>query len=121
MPPSAANPPPYVPPHGLLAGRSVLVTAAAGGGIGFATARRVLEEGARALVIADIHPRRLEEAVQALRRDFADRVIEGQLAKVMYWALHKQHQLALGGWKKTALITLSEMIDRTYRPRIKLH
>ena len=47
--------------------------------------------------------------------------IEGQLAKIMYWALHKQHQLALSGWKKTALITLSEMIDRTYRPRIKLH
>ena len=47
--------------------------------------------------------------------------IEGQLAKIMYWALHKQHQLALGGWKKTALITLSEMIDRTSRPRIKLH
>lgn len=23
--------------------------------------------------------------------------IEGQLAKIMYWALHKQHQLALGG------------------------
>ncbi|RZJ24877.1 MAG: NAD(P)/FAD-dependent oxidoreductase [Haliea sp.] len=47
--------------------------------------------------------------------------VEGQLAKFMYWGLHKQHQLALGGWKKTALITLSEMIDRTYRPRIKLH
>ena len=47
--------------------------------------------------------------------------IEGQLAKIMYWALHKQHQLALGGWRKTILITLSEMIDRTYRPRIKLH
>ncbi|MGH6638184.1 MAG: NAD(P)/FAD-dependent oxidoreductase [Polaromonas sp.] len=47
--------------------------------------------------------------------------IEGQLAKLMYWALHKQHQLALGGFKKTALITLSEMIDRTHRPRIKLH
>jgi NADH dehydrogenase len=47
--------------------------------------------------------------------------VEGQIAKIMYWALHKQHQLALGGWKKTALITLSEMIDRTYRPRIKLH
>ena len=47
--------------------------------------------------------------------------IEGQLAKIMYWALHKQHQLALGGVKKTALITLSEMIDRTHRPRIKLH
>ena len=47
--------------------------------------------------------------------------IEGQIAKLMYWALHKQHQLALGGVKKTALITLSEMIDRTHRPRIKLH
>ncbi len=47
--------------------------------------------------------------------------VEGQLAKLMYWALHKQHQLALGGVKKTALITLSEMLDRTHRPRIKLH
>jgi len=47
--------------------------------------------------------------------------IEGQVAKLMYWALHKQHQLALGGFKKTVLITLSEMIDRTHRPRIKLH
>ena len=75
MPPSVPPVPPYVPPHGLLAGRSVLVTAAAGGGIGLATARRVLEEGARALVIADIHPRRLEEAKAALQRDFADRKI----------------------------------------------
>jgi NADH:ubiquinone reductase (H+-translocating) len=47
--------------------------------------------------------------------------IEGQIAKLMYWGLHKQHQLALGGFKKTALITLSELLDRTYRPRIKLH
>ncbi len=47
--------------------------------------------------------------------------VEGLMARVMYWALHKQHQLALGGFKKTALITLSEMIDRAYRPRIKLH
>jgi NADH dehydrogenase len=47
--------------------------------------------------------------------------VEGLLARTMYWALHKQHQLALGGFKKTALITLSELIDRTYRPRIKLH
>ena len=47
-----------------------------------------------------------------------------ELAKLMYWALHKQHkqhQLALGGLRKTALITLSEMIDRTHRTRIKLH
>ena len=74
--------PDYVPAHGLLKGKSVLVTAAAGGGIGFATARRVLEEGARSLVIADIHPRRLDEAVQALKKDFADREVHGKLANV---------------------------------------
>ncbi|MDB5843317.1 MAG: dehydrogenase [Polaromonas sp.] len=47
--------------------------------------------------------------------------VEGQMAKLMYWGLHKQHQLALVGFMKTVLITLSEMIDRTHRPRIKLH
>ena len=53
------TPPPYVPGHGLLKGKSVLITAAAGAGIGFATAKRCLEEGARALVMTDIHERRL--------------------------------------------------------------
>jgi 3-oxoacyl-[acyl-carrier protein] reductase len=38
--------PEYVPGHGLLAGRTVLITAAAGSGIGGATARKCLEEGA---------------------------------------------------------------------------
>lgn len=47
--------------------------------------------------------------------------VEGQIARLMYWGLHKQHQLALGGFTKTALITLSELLDRTHRPRIKLH
>lgn len=47
--------------------------------------------------------------------------IEGRFAQLMYWSLHKQHQFALGGVRKTMLITLSEMLDRTYRPRIKLH
>jgi NADH dehydrogenase len=47
--------------------------------------------------------------------------VEGQIAKWMYWALHKQHQLSLGGPVKTALITLSELLDRAHRPRIKLH
>ena len=58
-------PPPYPPAHGLLAGRTVLVTAAAGTGIGFATARRCAEEGAR-LVISDKHERRLGEAADAI-------------------------------------------------------
>ena len=50
--------PAYVPGHGLLAGRSVVVTAAAGTGIGSAVARRALEEGAEVL-ISDRHERRL--------------------------------------------------------------
>ena len=51
--------------HGLLTGKSVLVTAAAGAGIGLATARRCVEEGAR-VVISDIHERRLTEAAEEL-------------------------------------------------------
>ncbi|MGW1624685.1 SDR family oxidoreductase [Streptomyces sp. NPDC002172] len=52
--------PEYVPAHGLLEGRTAVVTAAAGAGIGGATARRFLEEGARVL-ISDAHTRRLKE------------------------------------------------------------
>jgi 3-oxoacyl-[acyl-carrier protein] reductase len=74
--------PEYVSAHGLLQGKTVLVTAAAGGGIGFATARRVLEEGARVLVISDIHERRLHEAVAALRKEFPAATVAGQLANV---------------------------------------
>ncbi len=50
---------------GLLEGKSVLVTAAAGTGIGFATAKRCAEEGAR-VVISDIHERRLRESAEQL-------------------------------------------------------
>ena len=50
--------PTYVTGHGLLAGKRVLITAAAGSGIGSSTARRCLEEGAR-VVISDKHGRRL--------------------------------------------------------------
>src|SRR5262245_38448971 len=57
--------PEYPKPCGMLAGKSVLVTAAAGTGIGFATARRCVEEGAT-LVISDSHERRLGEAVERL-------------------------------------------------------
>jgi 3-oxoacyl-[acyl-carrier protein] reductase len=58
-------PPPYVGGHGLLAGKGVVVTAAAGTGIGFATARRCVEEGAR-VVISDRHERRLAESAREL-------------------------------------------------------
>jgi 3-oxoacyl-[acyl-carrier protein] reductase len=51
--------------HGLLDGKGVLVTAAAGTGIGFATARRCKEEGAH-VVLSDKHERRLAEATKEL-------------------------------------------------------
>jgi 3-oxoacyl-[acyl-carrier protein] reductase len=57
--------PPYPTPHGLLEGKSVLVTAAAGTGIGFATAKRCAEEGA-VVVLSDQHERRLGEAAERL-------------------------------------------------------
>ncbi|MEZ5077626.1 MAG: SDR family oxidoreductase [Solirubrobacterales bacterium] len=56
--PHAPAPPPG---HRLLAGKSALVTAAAGTGIGFATALRCAEEGAR-VALSDRHERRLGEA-----------------------------------------------------------
>ncbi|MGW7332527.1 SDR family oxidoreductase [Streptomyces sp. NPDC054840] len=66
--------PDYVPGHGLLKDRTAVVTAAAGAGIGGATARRLLEEGAR-IVIGDAHARRLKETGQAFAAEFgADRV-----------------------------------------------
>ena len=55
------------PPPGrdLLEGKVVLVTAAAGTGIGYATAQRCLEEGAT-VVLSDAHERRLADAADGL-------------------------------------------------------
>ena len=61
------TPPPYPVGRNLLSGKTVVVTAAAGTGIGFAVARRAAEEGAQVL-ISDFHERRLGEA--------ADRIAE---------------------------------------------
>jgi 3-oxoacyl-[acyl-carrier protein] reductase len=57
--------PPYPPGRSLLDGKTVLVTAAAGAGIGYATAKRCLEEGAK-VVLSDRHERRLVEASDRL-------------------------------------------------------
>jgi 3-oxoacyl-[acyl-carrier protein] reductase len=59
--------PDYPAAHQLLEGKTVVVTAAAGTGIGFSLAKRCVEEGARVL-ISDLHERRLNEA--------ADRIAE---------------------------------------------
>ncbi len=57
--------PPYPPAHDLLKGKTVLVTAAAGTGIGFATAKRCAEEGAK-VVLSDVHERRLGDAAEKI-------------------------------------------------------
>jgi 3-oxoacyl-[acyl-carrier protein] reductase len=75
-------PPDYVPAHGLLRDKTVLVTAAAGAGIGFAVARRCAEEGCRVLVISDVHERRLAEAVATIRRETGLESVHGQLCDV---------------------------------------
>nr|WP_213308437.1 SDR family oxidoreductase [Paraburkholderia sacchari] len=74
--------PAYVEGHGLLRGKSVLVTAAAGAGIGFAVARRCAEEGCRALFVSDVHERRLNEAVETLRRETGLDAVYGRLCDV---------------------------------------
>ena len=74
--------PDYVPAHGLLRGKSVLVTAAAGAGIGFAAARRAAEEGCRALYLSDVHQRRLDEAVSTIRSETGLEAVYGQLCDV---------------------------------------
>ena len=65
-------PPSYPQGRNLLAGKTVLVTAAAGTGIGFAVAKRAVEEGAR-VMISDIHERRLGEAADRLREVAGER------------------------------------------------
>ena len=68
--------PDYVPGHGLLKDKVVVVTAAAGGGIGASVVRRSLEEGAKAVVLSDTHERRVAEAHETLAAEFgADRVL----------------------------------------------
>jgi 3-oxoacyl-[acyl-carrier protein] reductase len=59
--------------HDLLAGKVVVVTAAAGTGIGSAAARRCLEEGAR-VMISDQHVRRLGGVRDQLAAVHGDRV-----------------------------------------------
>jgi len=58
------------PGHGLLEGKVALVTAAAGTGIGSATARRLQAEGAT-VVISDAHERRLAETAAELGEPLA--------------------------------------------------
>jgi 3-oxoacyl-[acyl-carrier protein] reductase len=68
-PSPAATAPPEPPGRGLLEGRRVVITAAAGSGIGGSLARRCMLEGAT-VTISDAHERRLGETADALASEF---------------------------------------------------
>ncbi len=48
-------------------------------------------------------------------------MIEGGFARLMYVSLYKMHELALHGFPKVALDTLSRLITRRTEPHVKLH
>lgn len=64
---TAPAPPPRPEGRGLLKGKTVLITAAAGTGIGFSVAERAVDEGAR-VMISDIHEGRLSAAADKLSK-----------------------------------------------------
>lgn len=64
--------PTYPEPRNLLKGKTVVVTAAAGTGIGYSAAKRAAEEGATVL-ISDFHERRLGEAADRIAEEVGQR------------------------------------------------
>ena len=74
--------PEYVTGHGLLKGKSVLITAAAGAGIGFSAAQRAIEEGCRGIVISDIHEGRLAASVEKLKAETGCEHVYGKVGNV---------------------------------------
>ena len=74
--------PVYVKGHQLLAGKSVLITAAAGAGIGFSAATRAVEEGCRAIVISDVHEGRLAASVEKLKQESGLQQVWGKVCNV---------------------------------------
>lgn len=64
--------PTYPEPRNLLKGKTVVITAAAGTGIGFSAAKRATEEGAQVL-ISDFHERRLGEAADKIAQEAGKR------------------------------------------------
>ena len=74
--------PEYVSGHGLLKGKSVLITAAAGAGIGFAAALKAVEEGCRGIVISDVHEGRLAASVDKLKQGTGLDAVWGKLCNV---------------------------------------
>lgn len=48
-------------------------------------------------------------------------MLEGRLARLAYLSLYRQHQAALYGWWRVALLTFAQWLSKPVRPRLKLH
>jgi NADH dehydrogenase len=48
-------------------------------------------------------------------------MVEGTIARIVYISLYRLHQVALHGYFKTILMSLSGRINKIIRPRLKLH
>lgn len=48
-------------------------------------------------------------------------MIEGRIARMVYISLYRQHQVALHGVARTALLTVIDRLNHAIRPRLKLH
>ncbi len=70
---TVASPPPYPEGRDILAGKTVVVTASAGTGIGYATATRCAEEGAT-VMLSDVHEKRLGEYADQLEQKIGRKV-----------------------------------------------
>ena len=92
--------PAYPEPRGLLKGKTVVVTAAAGTGIGFSVAQRAAEEGAT-LLISDFHERRLGEA--------ADRITDTLGTRPATFVCDVTNEAAVQGLRDAALATLGRV------------
>ena len=58
------------------------VVAAAGAGIGFAAAKKAVEEGCRGIVLSDIHEGRLQQSVQKLKDETGLDAVYGKVGNV---------------------------------------
>jgi NADH dehydrogenase len=47
--------------------------------------------------------------------------VTGYIARLVYLSLYKMHQIALYGWLRTALLTVSKLLRRSVDPEVKLH
>jgi NADH dehydrogenase len=47
--------------------------------------------------------------------------VTGYIARMVYLSLYKMHQIALYGWLRTGLLTISKLLRRSVDPEVKLH